>query len=276
MKKYLSYKNQIKGFKEVYETLKAIEKIAASQIHFLKKKTKALILYSTEIKLLFPLVFSSDHFLFKKKKGKKALLLISGNKALVGDLYHKLVKVFLENRSFYDFYFVIGKKGKELLEEEGIKLNKTFLISSEIPSKEETDLIIKEILKDFKSNLFTQLDLIYPKFISFTYQEPVLEKFLPLEIEIKKQNELGFPIFEPSRQKFFSWLLERYLDLSFYRFILETKLSEFSARTIVGGNGAKKSEDLIKKLSLKYFKERQREITQKQLESFAVHNLISK
>ena len=42
MKKYLIYKKKISGFEDVGETVKIIEKTAASHIHILKKQVNVL------------------------------------------------------------------------------------------------------------------------------------------------------------------------------------------------------------------------------------------
>ena len=49
MKSYIMYKNQISGVKDVSETIKTVEKIAASSVHSLKRQVSNLNLYVDEI-----------------------------------------------------------------------------------------------------------------------------------------------------------------------------------------------------------------------------------
>jgi len=54
---------------------------------------------------------------------------------------------------------------------------------------------------------------------------------------------------------------------------METKLSELAARTAAMEHAAETTKKLIHQLKINYFKERRRSATQKQLESFVVHEL---
>ena len=49
MKSYLVYKNQMQGVKDVSETVKTVEKIAASSVHFLKQEVSNLNGYAAEV-----------------------------------------------------------------------------------------------------------------------------------------------------------------------------------------------------------------------------------
>ena len=103
MRKYFEYKNQIQGLKDVLSTVKTTEKIAASHIHFFKKETKNLELYTKLLEQAIArlLKFYSPEnyeFLQEKSRGKKAIVLITGDKGLVGGLYHNLVNKLLTER----------------------------------------------------------------------------------------------------------------------------------------------------------------------------------
>ena len=82
------------------------------------------------------------------------------------------------------------------------------------------------------------------------------------------------PIFEPSKANFFNRLLQKYIGIYFHKLMIETKLSELSARTIAAENASDKTNEFIKKLTFDFMKERRKYVTQKQLESFSVHKMI--
>ena len=58
-----------------------------------------------------------------------------------------------------------------------------------------------------------------------------------------------------------------------YKVIAEAQLSELSARTVTAEHATVKTNHIIREMKLNYFKERKREMTQMQLESFLVHKL---
>jgi F-type H+-transporting ATPase subunit gamma len=287
MKAYMTYKNQVVGFRDVAETTKTVEKIAASYVHFLKSEVSNLNLYSTEIERMLArlsMFYADDNcFLIRKKhRGGKALVVVTGNKGLVGGMWHMVISKFLEESSCYKSVIVVGEKGKRYLEEEGVKIIKSFSRFSNIPRRGEIEEINSYMLDELSKGIFSQVDILYPKFISIVEQKPLFVSFLPFKFNAFKDwnndkqfsKDLGFPIFEPSKKSIFNRLLRKYIGIFLHKVILEAKLSELSARTVAMEHASAKTTDLIKKLIVDYAKQRRRVVTQKQLESFAVHKML--
>jgi len=281
MKTYLTYKNQIEGFEDVADTVKTVEKIAAASVHFLKQEVASLNLYASEIeKTLARLSLfyqRKEHpLLQKRKKGQKSLVIIAGEKGLVGGLWHKIITLFLENRDQYQSIAVIGAKGKNYLEEENVPIERSFTGLSDLLSEEKIKHITDYIFDEFKKGTLFKVDILYPRCISLAQQQAEFVSFLPFEFEParEKKDSLGFPVFEPSKKLIFNNLLQKYIRVFFYKIILETKLSELSARTVEMEHASTKTDEFIQKLTFNYTKERRRFITQKQLESFAAHKTI--
>jgi F-type H+-transporting ATPase subunit gamma len=277
----MTYKNQIQGVKDVSETVKTVEKIAASSVHFLKQKVSNLNAYATEVeKVLIRLSLfyqKKDHLLLQKKyAGRKTLVILTGDKGLAGGLWHGVINTFLENAKQYQAIIMIGTKGENYLKEEKIPIIKLFTHFFDIPKKEEIEHVTDYIFNEFKKEVFSRVDILYPQFVSLAEQTPNFTQFLPFEFKLTKgkKNGEGLPIFEPSKQKVFDKLLQKYIEIFFYKIIMETKLSELSARTVAMEHAATKTEELIQKLTLDYTKERRRIVTQRQLESFATHKII--
>lgn len=289
MKAYLTYKNRVQGFKDVSETVKTVEKIAASSVHFLEQEVASLRLYTSEIeKMLARLSLfyqKRDHPLMREKKvGKKALVVLTGDKGLVGDLWHKVINAFLKNTQHYPSVIVMGAKGKRYLKEEGVQYTKAFTQISDISNSQRTVLLADYIFDKFRKNDFSQVDILYPRFVSLVEQQPDFASFLPFKFDVRAkhgddnkgsgQTASGLPIFEPSKKKIFNNLIQRYIGVFLHEIIIETNLSELSARTVAMEHAAVKTAELIQKLNLNYMKERRRAITQKQLESFSVHRIL--
>jgi len=288
MSKYLEYKNEIQGLRDVFNTVKTIEKIAASNVHFLKQKTKNLKLYTKSLEQIISrilLFYSADdyYFLSPKIQGKKALIIITGNKGLVGGLYHDLVNSLLIEQKKYQLFLSIGNKGQRYFEEEDINIHKSFFNISKIPQAEEIAYITDYIFSEFKRGEIKEMSILHSRFISTSHQEPTIIKFLPFEfnrdkfVQEKKSltgGSLGLPIFESSSKKIFEELLKKYIEVFFYKIIIESKLSEISARTIATEHATAKTQENIKNLTMSYLKERRKISTQKQIESFIIHQTI--
>ncbi len=284
MKKYLIYKNQITGFKDVQRTVKVVEKAAASHIHFLKKRVENLSEYENEIKRVLARIqafgLNEKNFLLREKKaGSNLLLIIGGNKGIVGGLYHDLTAAFLENANRYEEIWVLGEKITEYLGEEGIKTKQITYDIAGLPESEEIRKLSAALFVSFQNPALRRIDVLYPQFISPAEQNPVFVKFLPFnlfseEILEKSGNGEGLPIFETSQKEVFTGLLRKYANVFFTQIVLEAKLSEFAARTVAAEHAAAKTREIIKALNLDFLKERRREITQKQLESFVGHKTL--
>lgn len=283
MKSYIAYKNQLEGFKDVSETVKTVEKIAASSVYFLKQEVFSLDAYASKLeKMLTQLSFfykkKSNPLLQRRSTGKKALIIFTSNKGLVGGLWHGVITTFLENAKKYQSVVVIGTKGENYLKEESVLITKSFtrFFDTSQKEKEGTEQITDYIFDEFKKATFSQVDILYPQFISLAKQTPNIIRFLPFEftLEKKKSSSEGLPIFEPSKQKIFDKLLQKYIEIYFHKVVMETKLSELSARTVAMEHASTKTDQFIKKLALDYTKMRHKIMTQRQLESFTNHKII--
>ncbi len=285
MKKYLLYKDEIIGYQDVLETVKTEEQVAAADIHDLKVKVNNLKIFEANIiKVLDELsnfYFDRNNQLLQSNNdGKKILIFVGANKGLVGGLYNNLFKFVVQQRENYHGVVVIGTrvidyfKDWEILEKfKGL----------------EVDLNVQDIkkindflLQGFLNKNFNKIDIAYTQYVSLSEQKPVIVPFLPFSFKAtsglandKKEvdGSLGLPIIEPSAQKIFAWYLQQYINLSFFKIIIEAKLAELAARTVSLDDATDKAKKLIIKLQLDYFKERKRSLTQKQIEIFAAHNL---
>jgi len=171
MKTYLVYKERVEGFKDVSETVKVVEKISASSVHSLKKETASLSIYINEIKnILFrlsPFCKENNHPLLQKNDtGEKTLVIITGDKGLVGGLWHKVIDAFLENDNHYQSVIIIGKEGQEYLNEENVRIVKSFTDDANVSLEERTMQITDYVFREFENKIFSRVDILYPRFIS--------------------------------------------------------------------------------------------------------------
>jgi F-type H+-transporting ATPase subunit gamma len=286
MKNYLTYQNDIQGLSDVAATVKTVEKIAASSIHLLKQAVSNLNLYTEETKIILARLsrlhrINTHPLLREPGRGRKVIVVLTGNKGLVGGLWHAVVNRFLENRNRYHAVVTVGVKTRRYLEEERVQPLRSFTPGADIPQPEDSETITRYLFAEFRRAAFSQVDILYPRFVTLAEQYPRLIPFLPFKFRTEDESgrhssppeAAGLPIFEPSEAKIFDWLLNKYIGLFFHQVLIETKLSELSARTVAMEQAGAKTERLVKKLTLDYLKERRRYETQKQLESFVVHQI---
>jgi F-type H+-transporting ATPase subunit gamma len=288
MKTYQTFKSQSDGFKDVLETVKAAEKIAASSVHFLKQTVANLNQYADAIGQVMARLtqFVSDPknpLLIEKKAGAKALVLFTTDKGLVDGLWHSLINELLVQATHYGFVICIGSKGEGYLREEGVSIHKSFTQIQDIANHETLAEITEYLYSNFIGRQFSRVDILYPRFLSLSEQVPVIVPYLPFRfkanalpnsVQPKAVEALGLPIFEPSKKELFHWLLKKHIELFFAKIAQETKLSELSARTTSMENARVKTDQLIQKITYDFLKTRRQTATQRQLESFSAHNTL--
>jgi F-type H+-transporting ATPase subunit gamma len=250
-------------------------------VHFLKEGVSVLEAYGAEIeKVLTRLSLfyqKKDHPLLRAKKtGDKALVILTGDKGLVGGLWHRVVTAFLKNRSEYQRIIIVGAKGKSYFDEESVPIAKLFAGFPDIPPIAEIERITDYIFGEFKKGTLAKVNILYPRFISLAQQQVDFIPFLPFTFGLaaEKQGSPGFPIFEPSKKRIFEDLLQKYIRVFFQKIVLEAKLSELSARTVAMEQASAKTEEFVQKATVNYLKEWRRFTTQKTLESFTALKII--
>lgn len=291
MKKYLVFKQRKEEFQEIRETIKVVEKAAASYIQILEKRVNVLQNYKNSLEVALGRMTqlmreTKNHSLFQSRsQGKRILLLVTGNKGLVGKMYHNLVEKALVNRDYYQEIWTLGEKGKEYLHEEGIESRLLSYPGEEVPETAGLEAMGEELVRSFRQKKWKSIDILYPYYISLEDQQPTLVRFLPftfskVALDLKNNGLTslpqaeGWPIFEPDALTILDILIKQYIKIFFIQVIFEAKLSEFSARTVTAQDIVSRTDDMIKKIHLDFLKERKKSLTQKQLESFNVHKTI--
>jgi F-type H+-transporting ATPase subunit gamma len=286
MKRFLDFKTNVENYEDVSVTIKTIEQIAASQIHRFKNDVANLEDYISNIKrgLARLTIFyeaKSYPLLLKRNSGDKLLIVITSNKGLVGGLYHDIISKAVESQHLYTSIYVVGERGKQYLQEENIVVSQPYFELSDIPDPTEIKTITDHLFTAFTTKSIQTIDILYPSFLSLGEQSTTISQFLPFNFEndLTEKNNLkpsandGFPIFESSKQRIFQELLSKYIQSAFYKIIIESKLSEFAARTVSMEHASAKIKHFKSNLEAMYFKERRLITTQKQLESFTAHIL---
>jgi F-type H+-transporting ATPase subunit gamma len=271
-KKFIYFKKQISGISDIRETVKALEKIAAANVHNLKTTSQRMIDYESGLKKIFCDMpeKDTDHPLFRKHEKSKGLkILLSTETGLCGGLLNRLLDFFRPGLKGNEEVLVLGKRGKKLCQQQKIKINYFFPAPEDIPQEEEIRKIKDFVIAGFVRGEYDQVLIFYPKFESLAVQRPSLFDFLPFDEEKFRQDigrgatkeVMGYPLYEPSSQQILDYLIKEYLGLVFYQKVLETKLSELSARTVAMEEAAGKAQKLINLLSHQYFRIRRETIT---------------
>jgi ATP synthase F1 gamma subunit len=259
-KKFIKLKNDVLKLRDLEETIKAIEKISASEIHLLKKQRYILKVFRENLENILQEI-EKDGFnfpFFKVNSEKRLLFVISSDKGNCGGLFHNLLEFLVKIKKEKDKVYIFGRKGEEIADQKKIKYDFSLEAGLDFFQKIKDKLVLSFLKREVG-----KIYIVYPEFKSLTSWHPTISKFLPIEKNYfeKKKPYKGYVFFEPSKRKILNYLIEEYLEVFLLEKIVETKLCEFSARTVTMEKAEEKTKKLIKNLNHQYFRIKKKEIT---------------
>jgi F-type H+-transporting ATPase subunit gamma len=127
----------------------------------------------------------------------------------------------------------------------------------------------EKIMKAFLDNQFDRVYLIYNRFKNAAVQEPVAERFLPIEshkeVSTAKAPKVEY-ILEPNQEYIVNELIPKSLKIQFYKALLDSMASEHGARMTAMHKATDNAKELLRNLKISYNKARQAAITNEILE----------
>jgi len=289
-------KARIKTTKNIQQITKAMEAVSAvkmrkSEAAALKGRSYALYALQILRKIENSLgdEFKKCSPLFEERTGNKTLLVvISSDKGLAGSFNSNVLRragIFAQNNSNISV-LTIGKKVRDFFERRNFNIVKSFEGIGDYALLDEVKPISDFIIFQFEEGYFDKIDVIYTNFISALKQEVVHRPLLPLNKETLAQvienivpetgrfaelrdsniGELAEYKFEPSPKAIATKIVPSLVELEVFHSILEANASEHAARMVAMKNASTNAKDMIGKLTIKYNKERQAQITKELIE----------
>jgi F-type H+-transporting ATPase subunit gamma len=201
---------------------------------------------------------------------KVAIVLITTDRGLVGPMNVNLLRMALRFAQTVPdaSYVAVGRKGIGSLRRVRAPVIAEFSNIPDRPSTNDTNVIARVAVDEFTSGNVDEVHLAFTRFINTLRQEPTLRRILPLVPEEEDLDDLP-PIqylFEPDPQAVMDLILPRFVEMTVYQAILESKASQWSAQMVAMRNATDAADDLIGDLILAANKARQTRITKEMLE----------
>jgi len=280
-------KRRIKTAKNIAQTTKAMEMVAASrmkkaQLQALEGRPYSENLLMITQRLLGRVKIKEGTKLEKyfskinDENKKTAMIIITPDKGLCGALVSNFAKYILrfiraEGKTILDYDFIIiGKKGKDAI----LRLNGNIIAQFDSgmtqPKYETVPPIVLLFNQAYQNNQYSKILLVYTHFINTLSQQPKIIQLLPFlgflqeekeQLQNQENINLSEYLFEPDPENVLTNLLPHYLENELYHARLEAYASEQSARMTAMKNATDNAKDIIGELTLFYNKERQQVIT---------------
>ncbi len=164
----------------------------------------------------------------------------------------------------------VGRKGRDALRRDfGSLIVGSFEdIGKKGVTFAETDQIADKVLSMFEEGAFDVATVVYNRFQSAIAQIVTRQTLIPLPVPAAETKDPSGAIyeFEPSEEAILADLLPRNLSVQLFRSLLESNASEQGARMTAMDNATRNAGDMLNKLTVKYNRSRQAQITKELIE----------
>lgn len=272
----LALKRRIQASQNVSKATKAMQMISASKLKRAQNaalSTRPYVERLTEMtqtvaKSIDLTTFSHPYLETRMDSGRTLLIILAPDKGLCGGLITNLLKEFMQyNRQTPDTsYVILGKK----VEGQVVRLAKnvvaSFPFGTVTPTFDAVFPVVELINEYYLGKKVDSVKILSTHFTSFFSQTPKVTPLLPVVLpETEETHELPY-LFEPSVETLLPSLLKHYVEMSIYRLLIESFVSEQASRMISMQNATDNANDIIEDLRLEYNKTRQARITSELLD----------
>jgi F-type H+-transporting ATPase subunit gamma len=164
----------------------------------------------------------------------------------------------------------VGKKGSDVLKRNYGRyiIDVVDLRQARVLGFSHAQVIAVKILKLFDDGQFDVCTVFYSEFKSVITQKPTALQLVPAAALVGKPPELDGAIYdaEPDEGEILADLLPRNIGVQVFRALLENAASEQGARMSAMDNATRNAGDMIDKLTLRYNRQRQAQITKELIE----------
>jgi F-type H+-transporting ATPase subunit gamma len=277
-------KNRIKAADNIKQITRAMKLIASVKIKKIQRAFLPFREYIKDLQKIVSVLLRNTDFrlnlgnldILKEKQGDKiGLIVVTSDKGLCGafntNIFNYFEKKYLNLKEKL-IVIPVGKKGVNYFSKRDYNLFATFDRVGDVPSFDFIKQLRYEIFNLYER--VSRIEVIYTKYYSPSKFLPISIKLLPFDVSLidikeEKSNNVDHFIFEPSLDDIGKEIFEIYVNSLIYQLILDSKLSEFSARLMAMNTATENAENLIKDLKLLFFKKRQESITKELLEIVA-------
>ncbi|HEX6982762.1 MAG TPA: ATP synthase F1 subunit gamma [Balneolaceae bacterium] len=276
-------RNRIESVKNTKQITKAMKMVAAAKLRRAQDRIIETRPYASKMQEVVGRLVknaSDEHVLLRKPQSTERVLfvIISSDRGLCGGFNSNLFKVV--EKKIEDEYSRYRKDGTLSLICLGRKAvthfgSRNYNIKAEFPNFfddiqfAKANGIMAELISEFISGEFDEINLAYNEFKTVIAQNRVVEPLLPVDpdslaspedTEVENGDNQEY-IFEPGIDEILEKLLPSHLNLQLWKAILESNAAEQGARMTAMDSATENANELQQDLELEYNRARQTAIT---------------
>lgn len=277
-------RNRITSVKSTRKITKAMQMVAAAKLRRAQESALAARPYSERMAIVLANLSSSmegrddaPQLLAGNGKDQTHLLVVcTAERGLCGGFNSSIARLAREHADRLMAQgktvkiLTVGKKGNDILK----RLYGRFIIdtvdlrAARTLAFSHAHAIAQKVLKLFEDGQFDVCTLFFAEFKSVISQKPTALQLIPTSVSGGKSPDLGGAIYdaEPDEGEILADLLPRNIGVQIFRALLENAASEQGARMSAMDSATRNAGDMINKLSIRYNRQRQAQITKELIE----------
>ena len=277
MPSLIDIRRRIRSVKNTQQITKAMKMVSAAKLRRAQDRTIAARPYGGLLRKVLGNIAAAlandetaaqNPLLARREERRILLVLITGDKGLAGAFNTNLIKAaarFVAERTAVETTFeLIGRKGRDFFRKREVAISGEAINIAAKVKYEDTAAIARRAMDLFRSEEIDAVYLLYNEFKSVVSQKLTVSQVLPVELP-EQTNPIDY-IFEEPPAEMLDALLPKYVEMEFYRALLESAASEHAARMTAMDAATSNAAEMIDKLTLYMNRVRQASITKEIIE----------
>jgi len=281
MPSLIDIRRRIRSVKNTQQITKAMKMVSAAKLRRAQDRTLASRPYASMLRKVLGNVAAAaagnegadENPLLARREEKRVLLvLITGDKGLAGAFNTNLIKAaqrFVTEKSgaapgLSVHFELIGRKGRDFFRKRQVTISGDYVGLAAKVKYDEVAAIARKAMEMFSNQEIDAVYIVYNEFKSVATQKLTVSRVLPAELP-EEASTVDY-IYEEPPAEMLAELLPRYVEMEFYRALLESTAAEHAARMTAMDAATSNAAEMIEKLTLYMNRVRQASITKEIIE----------
>jgi F-type H+-transporting ATPase subunit gamma len=277
MPSLIDIRRRIRSVKNTQQITRAMKMVSAAKLRRAQDRVIAARPYAELLRTVLGNVAAAvagneqlalNPLLAQREEKRILLVLITADKGLAGAFNTNLIKggirFVAEHPGASVSLELVGRKGRDFFRKRDARISGEYLNLAAKPAFEETAVIARKAMELFRKEEIDSVYIIFNAFKSVVSQKLTVTRVLPVEVPQRSEN-VDY-IFEQPPAGMLEEMLPRYVELEFFRALLESAAAEHAARMTAMEAATSNAIDMIDRLTLFMNRVRQASITKEIIE----------
>jgi F-type H+-transporting ATPase subunit gamma len=280
MPSLIDIRRRIRSVKNTQQITKAMKMVSAAKLRRAQDRVVSSRPYGALLRQVLSNVAAAaaaderaaeNPLLARREERRILLVLVTGDKGLAGAFNSNLIKgaqrFLVEHREAQVRLELIGRKGRDFFRKRGAEIAGESVGLAAKVAYADTAAIARKAMELYRNEEIDAVYLLYNEFKSVVAQKLTLTRTLPVEMPAAAAGATPVDyIFEQPPAEMLEALLPRYVEMEFYRALLESAAAEHAARMTAMEAATSNAGDMIDRLTLYMNRVRQASITKEIIE----------